>query len=70
MDDHGGGCGKAEAALQSNAEFSIAGHGRPGVVRDDIERKQQLQLIKERETKRGLDRFSSDGNHQRHEADY
>ena len=56
--------------MQSNAEFSIAGHGRPGVVRDDTERKQQLQLIKERETKRGLDRFSSDGNHQRHEADY
>ncbi|CAL5219989.1 g1928 [Coccomyxa viridis] len=48
----------------------LPGHGRPGGVKDETERKQQLQLIKERETKRGLDRVPTDGNHQRHEADY
>ena len=47
-----------------------AGHGRPGEVKDSAEREQQLQLIKERESKRGLGELPMDHSAQRMEGDY
>ncbi len=48
----------------------FAGHGRPGEVKDAAEREKQLQLIKERESKRGLGELPTDHNAMRHEGDY
>ena len=47
-----------------------AGHGRPGEVKDAAEREHQLQLIKERESKRGLGELPMDHSAQRMEGDY
>ena len=47
-----------------------AGHGRPGAVKDATERKQQLALIEERESKRGLGNLPTDHSMQRPEFDY
>ncbi|CAK0779907.1 hypothetical protein CVIRNUC_004885 [Coccomyxa viridis] len=48
----------------------LPGHGRPGKVKDAAERKQQLQLIKERESKRGFGKLPLDHSFQRFEKDY
>ena len=56
--------------LASQFGFAFAGHGRPGKVKDAAERKQQLQLIKERESKRGFGKLPLDHSFQRFEKDY
>ena len=48
----------------------FAGHGRPGRVKDAAERRQQLQLLKEREIKRGFERLPGDHTMQRFDKDF
>ena len=47
-----------------------AGHGRPGAVKDGAQRKEQLALIKDRESKRSLGHLPTDHSMQRLEVDY
>ena len=46
------------------------GHGRPGKVKDAAERELQLELIRQRETERGLGELPSDHSAQRPPEDY
>ena len=48
----------------------IAGHGRPGKVKDAEERKLQLELIRQRETKRGLGELPGDHSAQSRPEDF
>ena len=52
------------------ARWLPAGHGRPGKVKDAADRKHQLQLLEQREAKRGLGEIPMDHSMQRAEHDY
>lgn len=59
-----------EERVHNEYGFPFTGHGRPGKVKDGAERKQQLQLIKERESQRGFGELPLDHSLQRREGDY
>ncbi|CAL5228056.1 g11121 [Coccomyxa viridis] len=48
----------------------LPGHGRPGAVKDAAQRKEQLALISDRESKRSLGHLPTDHSMQRLEFDY